>query len=102
LLSPTLSYINALLHATVASLRIPHPQLTIEFDNSGRRVMSEENDKKIRQALGDKVFFVPLENVILEGGIGQSTLLNQQAIAVYKVYGVAKNDKSLCENCQVS
>ena len=65
--------------------------------------MSEENDKKIRTALAEKVFYVPVEQVVLAGGIGQSGLFKgTESVATYEVTGPTSNGKTPCQNCEVS
>jgi len=76
--------------------------LTVQYDNRGSRVMDKSVNDKIIKALAESVFMVPVSQVALVGGVGQSSLINHKSVAVYQAVGPTSNGKSLLKNCEAA
>jgi hypothetical protein len=76
--------------------------VTIQFDNRGNKVMSDNTRSEIEKALAKYVFMVPAGNVKQSSGIGQSTITNHQSVVTYLATGPTTNGKSLVANCEAN
>lgn len=95
-------------HAQIASNSIStgatrdRATLTVQYDNRGSKTMSPSTDQKVRQALADKVFLVPVSQVRTAGGLGQSGLFNHQSVVIYQAVGPTTNGKTVLANCKAN
>ncbi|KIY96789.1 hypothetical protein MNEG_11174 [Monoraphidium neglectum] len=74
----------------------------MQFDNRGVKVQGERVAANIARAVADCICNIPLAHVKYLGTMGQSGLLNHQAVSTYTCTGPTNTGQPLLKACQTN